>query len=40
MTVDIHDAGRVRVITIDRPSQRNAVDPATAAALFAAFHRL
>ena len=39
MSIDIQDHAdaRVRVITINRPSQRNAVDPATAAALFAAF---
>ena len=37
MTVTIHDEGRARVVTIDRPLQRNAVDPATARALFEAF---
>lgn len=37
MTVRIEDRGRVRVVTIDRPEARNAVNPATAQALFAAF---
>lgn len=37
MTLEIHDKGRVRVITINRPAQRNAVDPATAQRLFDAF---
>ncbi|MDR9483549.1 MAG: crotonase/enoyl-CoA hydratase family protein [Sediminimonas sp.] len=37
MTLEIHDDGRVRVITINRPAQRNAVDPATAQRLFDAF---
>lgn len=37
MTVTIRDEGRVRVVTINRPQARNAVDPATAQALFEAF---
>ncbi|MGV3480499.1 MAG: enoyl-CoA hydratase-related protein, partial [Sphingobium sp.] len=40
MTVLISDNGPVRTVTIHRPDQRNAVDPATANALrdaFAAF---
>lgn len=37
MTVTIQDQDRVRVVTIDRPLARNAVDPDTAQALFAAF---
>jgi enoyl-CoA hydratase len=37
MTVDIRDEARARVITIDRPAQRNAVDPTTAERLFEAF---
>lgn len=37
MTVRTTPEGPVRVITIDRPEVRNAVDPATAAALAAAF---
>ncbi|WP_026756236.1 crotonase/enoyl-CoA hydratase family protein [Sediminimonas qiaohouensis] len=37
MTLEIHDDGRVRVITINRPAQRNAVDPATAQCLFDVF---
>jgi enoyl-CoA hydratase len=36
-TVDVVDDGPVRVVTIDRPERRNAVDRATAAALEAAF---
>jgi enoyl-CoA hydratase len=36
-SVQIKDHGRVRVVTINRPEQRNAVDPATAAALQKAF---
>ena len=36
-TVRIDDDGPVRVVTIDRPDRRNAVDAATAAALLAAF---
>jgi len=36
MTVRSETRGRVRLLTIDRPAQRNAVDPATAQALFAA----
>lgn len=35
--VRIEDEGRVRVVTIDRPARRNAVDRATADALEAAF---
>lgn len=37
MTVRIEDRGQVRVITIDRPERRNAVDGLTAARLAAAF---
>jgi enoyl-CoA hydratase len=37
MTVTIQDDGAVRIIAIDRPEVRNAVNPATARALFAAF---
>jgi len=40
MSVDVRDDGRVRVVTINRPQRRNAVDRDTAAALrdaFAAF---
>ncbi|MAM25073.1 MAG: enoyl-CoA hydratase [Rhodobacteraceae bacterium] len=37
MTVHISARGRIRVVTIDRPQARNAVDPATAQALFDAF---
>ncbi len=37
MTIGIVDQGRVRVVTITRPDRRNAVDPATAEALFEAF---
>lgn len=37
MTVDVVDQGPVRIITIDRPDVRNAVDGPTAAALEAAF---
>jgi enoyl-CoA hydratase len=37
MTVLTQDIGRVRVVTINSPDARNAVDPATARALFDAF---
>ncbi len=37
MTLEIHDEGRTRLIVINRPAQRNAVDPATARRLFDAF---
>ncbi len=37
MTVHVHDEGPVRVVTIDRPEVRNAVDGLTAAALAEAF---
>ncbi|MBA83854.1 crotonase/enoyl-CoA hydratase family protein [Thalassobius sp. S69A] len=37
MSIQIRDEGRLRVITIDRVSARNAVDPQTAQALYAAF---
>lgn len=37
MTLSCETHGRVRVITINRPQARNAVDPATAQALFDAF---
>lgn len=33
----VEQQGRVRVVTLDRPAARNAVDPATAQALFDAF---
>ncbi len=36
-SVSVADTGRVRVVTIDRPDRRNAVDRPTAAALLAAF---
>ncbi|TYO85021.1 crotonase/enoyl-CoA hydratase family protein [Oceanicella actignis] len=36
-TLRIRDEGPVRVIAIDRPERRNAVDPETAQALFEAF---
>lgn len=36
-TVNVVDDGPVRIVTIDRPERRNAVDAATAAALLAAF---
>ncbi|MDQ3468235.1 MAG: crotonase/enoyl-CoA hydratase family protein [Actinomycetota bacterium] len=36
-SVHVVDDGPVRVVTIDRPERRNAVDAATAAALLAAF---
>lgn len=35
--VHIEDRGSVRIVTVDRPARRNAVDRATAAALEAAF---
>ena len=35
--VEVRDDGPVRVVTINRPERRNAVDSATAAALFGAF---
>lgn len=38
-TVIVADEGRVRVVTIDRPRRRNAVDRPTAAGLEAAFAR-
>ena len=37
MTVRVERDGAVTVVTIDRPAARNAVDPATAQALFEAF---
>ena len=37
MTVNVEKSGPVTTIIIDRPEARNAVDPATAEALFAAF---
>jgi enoyl-CoA hydratase len=37
MTVRISDEGRVRVVAIDRPEARNAVDPETAVSLYEAF---
>jgi enoyl-CoA hydratase/carnithine racemase len=36
-TISIVDDGPVRIVTIDRPERRNAVDAATAAALLGAF---
>ena len=36
-TVSTRTQGRVRVVTIERPERRNAVDLATARALFDAF---
>jgi enoyl-CoA hydratase len=38
-TVSTRADGRVTAVTIERPERRNAVDPATARALFAAFKR-
>jgi enoyl-CoA hydratase len=37
VTVQVEDRGPIRVITIDRPERRNAVDRPTAAALVSAF---
>ncbi len=37
MSIQITDHGRVRVVAIDRPSARNAVNPQTAQGLFEAF---
>ncbi|THD73268.1 crotonase/enoyl-CoA hydratase family protein [Thalassobius vesicularis] len=37
MSIQIRDEGRVRVVMIDRVQARNAVNPATAQALYAAF---
>lgn len=37
MAIQITDEGRLRVVTLDRGPARNAVDPVTARALFAAF---
>ncbi len=37
MTVNVEKSGPVTTIILDRPEARNAVDPATAEALFAAF---
>ena len=37
MSVEVLDHGRVRVVTINRPEVRNAVNPATARALYDAF---
>jgi enoyl-CoA hydratase len=37
MTVNVEKSGPVTTVIIDRPEARNAVDPATAEALFAAF---
>ncbi len=39
-TVKVENDGPVRIVTIDRPERRNAVDPATAAALMDAFSEL
>ena len=35
--LDIRTEGRIRVVTLNRPQARNAVNPALARALFAAF---
>lgn len=40
MSILIKDEGRVRVVTINRVSARNAVDPETARALFQAFQEI
>ena len=40
MSVSVERSGPVTMVTIDRPDRRNAVDPATAAALRAAFAAL
>ncbi len=37
MTVIVENEGPVRIVTIDRPAARNAVDPETATALYEAF---
>ncbi|WP_299354086.1 crotonase/enoyl-CoA hydratase family protein [uncultured Shimia sp.] len=37
MSITIEDRGRVRIITINRPGARNAVNPETARALYEAF---
>lgn len=37
MSIQIRDEGRLRVVTLDRVAARNAVDPATARALYGAF---
>ena len=37
MTVTVQRDGRIAIVTIDRPDRRNAVDAATATALFEAF---
>ena len=37
MTVTVATADRITTVTIDRPAARNAVDPATAQALYDAF---
>lgn len=37
MSVIVEDEGPVRIVTIDRPAARNAVDPETATALYEAF---
>ncbi len=37
MSIDIHRDGAVTIVTIERPEVRNAVDPATARALYDAF---
>jgi enoyl-CoA hydratase len=38
-TVSVRKDGRVTIVTIDRPERRNAVDLATARALYKAFKR-
>lgn len=37
MTIRVDRDGPITIVTIDRPAKRNAVDPATAEALRAAF---
>lgn len=37
MTVTVENKGALRIVTLNRPERRNAVDPATARALFDAF---
>jgi enoyl-CoA hydratase len=37
MSIEIEDRGAVRIVTLDRPERRNAVDPATARQLYEAF---